>query len=105
MFFVLAGLIRLAWFNVTEESRQKETEDKRECYQGVPITTISIVLPLAVVLRPLLRREFLLMIHILLLGLGLLFITNIKIRKPQNVTLAVIVTIVAVAVLSMLRVR
>lgn len=26
MFYVLAGLIRLAWFNVTEECRQKETD-------------------------------------------------------------------------------
>jgi glycosyltransferase 2 family protein len=105
LFYVLAGLIRLAWFNVTEESRQKETEENRECYQGVPITTASIVFPIAVVLKPLLRREFLLAIHVLLLGLGLLFITNVKIRKPKNTTLAVLVTIVAIAVLGILRVR
>ena len=35
MFYVLAGLIRLAWFNVMEEHRQKETSEKRECYQGL----------------------------------------------------------------------
>ena len=35
MFYVLAGLIRLAWFNVSEEIRQNETEENRECYQGV----------------------------------------------------------------------
>ena len=45
MFYVLAGLIRLAWFNVTEECRQKETDEKRACYQGLPITSMAIILP------------------------------------------------------------
>lgn len=104
MFFVLAGLIRLAWFNVTEEHRQDQTAEKRECYQGVPITTVAIVLPLVVMLKPLLRREFLLTMHVAILRLGILYIMNIKIRKPKNATLAVIVTIVAIAVLKMLKV-
>lgn len=34
MFYVLAGLIRLAWFNVMEEQRQEETTEKRECYRA-----------------------------------------------------------------------
>ena len=42
MFYVLAGLIRLAWFNVMEEQRQEETAEKRECYQGLPITSMAI---------------------------------------------------------------
>ena len=29
MFYVLAGLIRLAWFNVMEEHRQEETSEKK----------------------------------------------------------------------------
>lgn len=33
MFYVLAGLIRLAWFNVTEECRQDETTENRKCYR------------------------------------------------------------------------
>lgn len=37
MFYVLAGLIRLAWYNVSEEIRQEETTENRECYQGLPI--------------------------------------------------------------------
>ena len=41
MFYVLAGLIRLAWFNVMEEQRQEETSEKRECYQGLCLSPIS----------------------------------------------------------------
>lgn len=81
MFYVLAGLIRLAWFNVMEEQRQEETTEKRECYQGLPITSMAIALPLVV---------------------GILFITNFKLKKPKNVTMGAIVAVVAMAVIAIL---
>ena len=75
MFYVLAGLIRLAWFNVMEEQRQEETAEKRECYQGLPITSMAIALPLVVVLKPFLGCEFMLALHVVMLVVGILFIT------------------------------
>ena len=33
IFYVLAAVIRLAYFNVQEETRQKETNEKRKYYQ------------------------------------------------------------------------
>lgn len=104
MFYVLAGLIRLAWFNVTEEVRQSETEEKREYYQGLPITSMAIALPLMFAFKPLLGKEFCLGLHVLVLGVGLLFITNFKLRKPKNITLSILVLVVAAAVLRMLHV-
>ena len=104
MFYVLAGLIRLAWFNVTEECRQKETDEKRACYQGLPITSMAIILPLVVVFRPLLGKEFMVALHAAVLVVGLLFITDFKLRKPKNATLVVLVVIVAAAVLKILHV-
>lgn len=104
MFYVLAGLIRLAWFNVTEEVRQSETTEKREYYQGLPITSMAIALPIMFALKPLLGKDFFLGLHVLVLAVGLLFITNFKLRKPKNVTLSVLVIIVAAAVLRMLHV-
>ena len=41
--FVLCGLIRLAWFNVTEEELQARGE-KRTHYVGLPITSASLIL-------------------------------------------------------------
>ena len=32
--FVLCALIRLAYFNVLEEDRQRETKEKRKSYMG-----------------------------------------------------------------------
>ena len=44
-FFVLAALIRLAYFNVTEEERQQQTTEKRKSYQGLPVTSSAVVFP------------------------------------------------------------
>lgn len=104
MFYALAGLIRLAYYNVMEEHRQDETNENRQYFQGLPITTISIILPLIMMSAPLIRRDFGLVLHLVMLLLGVLFITNVQVRKPKNVTLAVLVTIVAAAVLRVLRI-
>ena len=42
----LAGVIRLGYFNVMEEKRQEETDENRKYYQGLPITSMAMVLPL-----------------------------------------------------------
>lgn len=85
-----------------EEQRQEETTEKRECYQGLPITSMAIALPLVVVLKPFLGCEFMLAMHVVMLVVGILFITNFKFRKPKNLTMGAIVVIVAMAVIGIL---
>lgn len=89
IFYVLAGLIRLAWFNVTEETRQKETEENREYYQGLPITSMAIALPILILLRPLLKEAFLVLVHItvFLMGVFLLLISNYISQKIKHLRL------------------
>ena len=84
MFYVLAGLIRLAWYNVSEEIRQEETTENRECYQGLPITSMAVALPILYVFRPILGKDFIIALHALVLIIGLLFITNFRLRKPEE---------------------
>ena len=43
LFYILAALIRLAYFNVTEEERQSATNEHRHYYLGVPVTAASFV--------------------------------------------------------------
>lgn len=102
IFYGLAGVIRLGFFNVMEEKRQEETEDARKYYQGLPITSMAVVLPLVFVFSPLFHQYFLIVLHILVLVVGLLFITNFKFRKPTNKELIVLVGIVALAVIQIL---
>lgn len=45
-FFVLAGVIRLGYFNVQEINRVRRDPGRRQTYDGLPITSSSIILPL-----------------------------------------------------------
>lgn len=43
--YALAALIRLAYFNVAEEARQKTTQGVRKSYNGMPVTSVAILIP------------------------------------------------------------
>lgn len=46
LLIVLCAVIRLGYFNVMEEERQRNTTENRKEYQGLPVTTVAIILPL-----------------------------------------------------------
>ena len=99
VFYLIAGVIRLAFFNVMEEKRQDETDEARKYYQGLPITSIAIILPLFCTLRSLLGHRFLSELHICILTVGLLFIINFPLRKPGWKMLTLLVAIVSCALI------
>lgn len=99
VFYLTAGVIRLAFFNVMEEKRQNGTDEARKYYQGLPITSIAVILPLFCTLRPLLGHRFLTELHICVLTVGLLFIINFPLRKPGWKMLAFLVSIVSCALI------
>lgn len=83
IFFVLAAVIRLAYFNVKEETRQKETDEKRKYYQGLPVTTVSFILPLAYAFRYVVfGLDYI--YGALMLICGVLFIVDFKVPKIQS---------------------
>lgn len=91
--FALAGLIRLAYYNVTEETRQQQTTEKRKHYLGVPITTSALTVPLLFCFRGLLGAYFTLAYTLLLLVNGAFFITPIQVKKPSKTGLAVMLVL------------
>lgn len=93
----VASVIRLAFFNVTEEKRQAETCEVREYYQGLPITSMAIILPFLYLIRRYWGIHFLFMIHIAVAVVGVLFISDIKVKKPQNPVNIIIIAVVALA--------
>ena len=102
LLYGVAGVIRLAFFNVMEEIRQNQTTENRKYYQGLPITSSSVALPLMYVIRPLFSDDiFLILVRIMMLLIGVLFITDFKFKKPSNVVIAVLVAIVAAAIIFM----
>ena len=93
------GVVRLGYFNVCETKRQEETEEVRKYYSGLPITSIPVVLPLVFVLHTVLRTHYAEALNVSMLVVGTLFVTNIRVKKPRNSTLAVLVGVVALAIL------
>ena len=87
IFYVLAAVIRLAYFNVKEETRQQETDEKRKYYQGLPVTASSFILPLAYALRYVIF-ELSYLYGALMLIIGILFIIDFKVPKVQSKGLA-----------------
>lgn len=79
-FFVLAGLIRLAFFNVQEEERTDGTH--RTCYMGVPITSATLMTPLLYLLSQYFPTAAPLIFGLGLLVHGALFIAPVQVKKP-----------------------
>ncbi len=100
----LAGLIRLGYFNVMEAKRQAEEGGARKYYQGLPITSMAIALPLLFVVSPLFpsHMAFVVSLHVVVLLVGLLFILNFRLRKPSVKEVLFIVAAVTLAVLVIL---
>lgn len=83
--FALFGLIRLAYYNVTEETRQQQTTEKRNSYVGVPITSSALTVPLLFCFKSLIgEAAFPFAYTALLFVNGLCFVVPIKVRKPHG---------------------
>ena len=81
--FVLAGLIRLAYFNVVEEERQKqEGGGVAHFYTGLPITSSCLIFPTILFIRYFtggdLSRTYLIVTAIT----GYLFVSKLQVKKP-----------------------
>lgn len=76
--YVLCALIRLAYFNVSEEERQSSELTARKIYYGLPVTTAALFVPALYALTE--KGEYSV---ILLMIMGILFLTPFKIKKPK----------------------
>lgn len=104
--YCLAGMIRLAYYNVLEEKKNNDDYDAevieapngRKYFHGMPITAISVGLPVIYVTSPLLGTYFPIVLHAIMIIALVLFITDFRFPKPTTKELMVIIAIVAVAV-------
>lgn len=79
--FPLAGLIRLAYFNTLEIARNSSKPVKE--YMGLPITSSALIFPFIYIFKRFIGAYFPLVYGLLLLIVGTLFISPIKIKKPS----------------------
>ena len=78
--YPIAALIRLAYFNVLEITRNSSTPVKE--YTGLPVTSSALIFPFLYIFRKFLGKYFVLIYGIVLFVVAVLFISKIKIKKP-----------------------
>lgn len=90
-FFPLAALIRLAYFNVLEITRNSNTPVK--VYTGLPVTSSALIFPFLYIFRKYIGEYFPIAYAAVMLIVGILFITKIKIKKPGLKTMIFLILI------------
>lgn len=98
IFYAICGVIRLAYFNVIETNNFFSEEEHEKVYYGLPITSAAVIFPLVYLLKGIFTTSaYNAILTVLLFGVGMLFISNFKLRKPSNKLLLLICVIVAAA--------
>ncbi|MBQ7186562.1 MAG: CDP-alcohol phosphatidyltransferase family protein [Ruminococcus sp.] len=104
LMIVLCGLIRLGYFNVMEEERQRTSAENRKEYQGVPITTSSMLLPLLFMGRYNIPKEaYPYVFQGFMIALSILFVVDIRVKKFSTRGIVILFTIGAIIVLGYLK--
>jgi CDP-diacylglycerol--serine O-phosphatidyltransferase len=103
IFYPLAGLIRLAYFNMLETLRDGDGPVKE--YIGLPITSAALIFPFIFIFRKFLGKYFVLVYGILLFVIGMLFISKIKIKKPKTKQMILMILVGILEILLILTVR
>ncbi len=101
---ILGALIRLAYFNVTEETRQATETGRRSHYEGLPVTSSAVIFPFAYIFTQLLGFW---VYPAFGLVTAVCFILPFKLRKPHGIGLVILslIGLCEVAGLFFLRVR
>ena len=82
--YVLAAMIRLAYFNVMEESGAK-------IYTGLPVTSAALIFPAVLLVHLLVRADLTFLYFGVMLITGILFVSKIHIKKPENKGIATMI--------------
>lgn len=85
--FPLCAVIRLAYFNVMEEERQKKTDSLRKSYEGLPVTSVALIFPLVYSFRNDIGKVFPQVYGSMMLLVAIAFITRFKVKKPGMKTM------------------
>lgn len=79
--FVLAAIIRLAFYNVSEQDRQDVEEGVRQYYIGLPVTSSSIIIPFLYIFKGLFRSAFPGILTLSYPITAIFFVSRIRVRK------------------------
>lgn len=101
--YVLCAMIRLAYFNVQESSRQKQTTEKRKYYSGLPVTTTAIVFPLVYALKDFFGTYFIQVYGAVVIIVAMLFVLDVRIKKADKKGQCIMVLIALIEFILLMR--
>ena len=100
--YILAAMIRLAYYNVTEEERQKTEDGVRKYYTGLPVTSAALIFPVILLLQYVIPTDLTPMYFATAVFCAVAFLSPVQIRKPGLRGVLILVGIGAVEFLLML---
>ena len=84
VFYSLAAMIRLAYFNILEEERQKTEGGANKTYIGLPVTSAALIFPTILLIHIFCSADLTLLYFLFLAIVGFLFVSEIQIKKPTT---------------------
>ncbi len=94
LFYVLAALIRLAYFNATCEMRNEESKQTGVTYYiGLPVTSAALIFPLVMVLHFFGKWDLTIVYFLVMLVVAIAFVLNVKVKKPGKIGLLILIAI------------
>lgn len=94
--YVLAAMIRLAYFNVSEEERQKTDTGARKRYTGLPVTSAALIFPTVLLVHYLIPADITPIYLAVMVFTAFAFVSKIEIAKPGLKGILIMVGIGAV---------
>ena len=91
--YMLAALIRLAYYNVTEEERQRTEGGARKYFVGVPVTSSALIFPSVLMLQYVLPIDISIAYVPVALVLGIFFVLRIRVPKPGTKGLLILASL------------
>lgn len=95
MLYVIAGIIRLAWFNIISSK-----DEPVKYFIGLPVAYIAIILPIYYAITLVFKFNNIYVYPVIYIILAFLFILNVKVPKPKGVwyivfsILAIVTTVI-----------
>lgn len=82
LFYVLAAMIRLAWFNVLDEEKKHGIGHAQSGYVGLPVTSSALIFPAVMLIEFIFKKDYSIIYFVVMLITGLLFLGKFRIPKP-----------------------
>ena len=101
IYYVLAALIRLAYYNVLEEESQETSNKSLETCTGLPVPPSALIFPFVYLISTILKLKVSIIYAITMLIVATLFIKRFSVKK-LNLKGSLIMIVIGLIVLSLL---